>query len=138
MVLGGGCGTVSKGKGTQPVTILGAWRLVYQQSNGQKMPDEKTASRLSGRMFFSEERMHYTVELVGFDYEFAYRINPATQPATIDLELLNTPDGARQQARGIYELTEKSLKLCYSTEARPKGFTAEKGSSNWLLVLKRI
>jgi hypothetical protein len=34
--LGFGCATGADRKAAEPVTILGAWQLVYQQSNGQK------------------------------------------------------------------------------------------------------
>src|SRR5260221_9983455 len=67
--------------------LQGTWELIYQQINGKKLPDEKTAKRFHGKAVFVGGKFRYTVELPGFDFEFAYKLNPDHQPKEIDLRL---------------------------------------------------
>ena len=47
--------------------MRGTWPLVYQEMNGQKVPDEKAAEMLHGKMVFTGDKIHYSAELQGFD-----------------------------------------------------------------------
>jgi uncharacterized protein (TIGR03067 family) len=119
--------------------LQGTWQLVYQQSNGKKLPDEKTAEMLHGKMVFDRSTLRYTVELPGFDFEFAYKPYPNRQPKVVDMQLINTSDkkGIGQKCFGIYLLEKDNLKICYNKTERPTDFDAGEGSHNVLIVLKR-
>jgi uncharacterized protein (TIGR03067 family) len=134
-----GCGTKKTSADLDTERLQGAWDLVYQQISGKKVPDENGAALFHGRMVFIGNKIHYTVELPGFDFEFAYNLQPNQQPKAIDLEITNTPDkkGIKQKFLGIYLLEHDSLKICYNKTERPTGFNAEEGSHNVLIVLKR-
>ena len=124
---------------TEMAKLQGTWRLVYQQSNGKKLPDEKTAEMFHGKMTFAGDRIRYTVDLPGFDFEITYMLHPDQQPKAIDLEVKGTSDkeGIGQKFSGIYIIEGDSLTICYSTTARPQGFSAGEGSPNTLIALKR-
>ena len=119
--------------------LQGTWQLVYQQMNGKKLPDEETAKMFHGQMVFAGDKIHYSVELPGFDFAFAYKLRPEVTPKTIDLELIDTVDkqGIGQKTFGIYSLERDTLKICHSKGVRPKDFDAGDGSHNMLIVLKR-
>ena len=88
-------------------------------------------------MVFKGERVRYTVQLPGFDFEFAYKLDPTKKPKAIDLEFTSTPDrkGIGMKFQGIYALDGDDLRICYDAEKRPTEFTG-KGKST-LVVLKR-
>src|ERR1043165_7718379 len=132
-------GTNQDSNVTDEQKLQGTWQLVYQQSNGQKLPDEMAAEMFHGRMVFAGDKVRYTVELPGFDLQFSYKLNSEQQPKAIDLELVHTPDdrGIGVKMLGIYLLEGKTLKICYNKSARPTDFSAGEGSQNTLVVLKR-
>ena len=120
--------------------IQGAWRLIYQQSQGNKLPDEKTAEMFHGQITFDgNNKMHYTVELPGFDFEFSYKLDTSRQPKWIDMSLINTPKNGNNVTKllGIYQLGENTLDICYGITNRPIAFSADAGSDNVLIRLKR-
>jgi uncharacterized protein (TIGR03067 family) len=120
--------------------IQGIWRLVYQESAGRRLPDEKTAEMFHGQMVFTKDKVHYTAELPGFDFEFAYRLNTRQQPPAIDLKLINVSDknNIGQSYLGIYHLKGDTLEICYGRTNRPVAFESHTGSNNNVLIhLKR-
>ena len=119
--------------------LQGTWHLVYQQINGTKLPDEKMAVMFHGKLVFAGNKIRYTVELQGFDFEFAYKLHPELHPKAIDLELTDTADkkDIGQKTFGIYVLENDTLRICHSKIQRPTGFTAGEGSHNALIVLER-
>ena len=119
--------------------LQGEWKLVYQEMDGKKLPDEKQAEMFHGTMDFAGDRSHYSVELPGFDFRFSYKLHPDQHPKGIDLTLTETRDGKGegQTMLGIYRLKEGTLEICHSRTNRPTDFTAGKGSHHVLIVLKR-
>lgn len=65
-------------------------------------------------------------------------INPDSKPKTIDFYIIED-NGKRVDLQGIYELNQRSRKLCFAAKekGRPKVFEAPKGSGNILLELER-
>ncbi|MGA2543687.1 MAG: TIGR03067 domain-containing protein [Verrucomicrobiota bacterium] len=139
MVLGAGCMPGRNSAEREKGKLQGIWLLEYQQSNGKKLPDEKTAKMFHGKMEFACDAIRYTVELPGFDFKFVYKLYPDQQPKAIDLQLTDTSDkrGIGQTFFGIYILESDTLKICYNKTTRPTGFDAEGKSNNWLIALKR-
>lgn len=119
--------------------LQGEWKLVYQEMNGKKIPDEKQAEMFHGMMEFTGETIHYSVELPGFDFRLSYKLHPDWNPKGIDLTLTKTPDGKGEGKRtvGIYRLKEGTLEICHSETNRPTNFTGAEGTHQVLIVLKR-
>ena len=133
-----GCRAEKNSASSDTDKLQGTWELVYQQINGKKLPDEKAAEMFHGKAVFAGDKFRYTVELPGFDFEFAYKLNPEHQPKEIDLRLTDSADkqGIGQEFFGIYRLHDDKLEICYSKTKRPVDFNAGEGSRNQLIVLK--
>lgn len=119
--------------------LQGKWKLVYQEMDGKKLPDERQAEMFHGAMVFAGNRIHYSVELPGFDFKFSYKLHFDEYPKGIDLVLTETPDGkgVGQTMLGIYRLDGGTLEICHSRTNRPTDFSAGAGSHHVLIVLKR-
>jgi uncharacterized protein (TIGR03067 family) len=138
-ILAFGCAPQRQAAPSDLEKLQGTWRLVYQEMNGKKLPDENAAEMFHGKLVFAGDKIHYTVELQGFDFEFSYALRPDQNPKAIDLQLTNTVDkrGVGMKTFGIYLLQDDSLKICHSKTNRPTDFNAGEGSHNTLIVLKR-
>jgi uncharacterized protein (TIGR03067 family) len=139
LALSTGCQDKKNSASSDMDRLQGTWQLVYQQVDGKKLPDEKTAEMFRGKMVFAGDKIRYSAELQGFDFEFAYRLHPDQQPKGIDLELTDTSDkqSIGQKTFGIYRLENDALKICHSKTKPPTDFNAEEGSHNVLIVLRR-
>jgi uncharacterized protein (TIGR03067 family) len=126
MVFGTGCTPEKNSANLEMEKLQGTWQLLYQQMNGKKLPDEKTAEMLHGKMVFTGDKIRYTVELPGCDFEIAYKLRPDQKPKAIDLQLTGTVDkkGIGLKTFGIYLLQEDTLKICHSKTNRPTDFNA--------------
>ncbi|MCX6896766.1 MAG: TIGR03067 domain-containing protein [Verrucomicrobia bacterium] len=139
ILLGAGCTAEKSSAKLETKKLQGTWQLIYQEGNGKKLPDEKTAEMLHGKMVFAGDKIHYSVELQGFDFEFAYKLHSDHELKEIDLQLTKTVDkqGIGMKTFGVYRLEDDTLKICYSKTNRPADFNAGEGSHNTLIVLKR-
>ena len=119
--------------------LQGTWKLVYQKMDAKKLPNEQQAEMFHGKMVIHGDKIHYSVELQGFDFRFSYKLHPDQHPKGIDLRLTKTPDGrgVGQTLLGIYHLQEGTLEICHSKTNRPTDFSAGEGSHNVLILLKR-
>jgi uncharacterized protein (TIGR03067 family) len=119
--------------------MQGAWRLIYQQASGRKIPDEKTAEVCDAKMVFTNDRIQYTAQLPGFDFEFVYQLHTNQNPKAIDLQVVYSLDkrAIGSQSYGIYLLEGRTLKICHSKTKRPITFEAGEGTDNRLIVLRR-
>lgn len=131
--------TCAVGKDLESSDLQGTWKLVYQESGGKKLPDEKTAEMYHGKMVFRGSEIQYTVELPGFDFRFSFLLHSNKQPTGIDLKLVETKDGkgTGKMMLGICRLEGDTLKICYNAAKRPTEFAAAEGSDNMLIVLKK-
>lgn len=139
ILLGTGCTAEKNSAKLEMEKLQGTWQLVYQQINDKKLPDEKTAEMLEGKMVFAGDKIRYTVDLPGFDFEFTYKLHPDQLPKAIDLQLTAPLDkqGIGLKTFGIYLLEDDTLKICHSKTNRPTDFNAGEGLHNTLIVLKR-
>src|SRR5438874_2549728 len=105
-LLGMGCMSEKDSANSDVQKLQGTWQLVYQQMDGKKLPDEGAARMFHGKLVFVGDKFHYSVELPGFDFEFAYKLHPEQQPRAIDLQLTQTADkkGVGERTFGIYAL----------------------------------
>ena len=111
-----GCSNGRKSAELEYGKLEGTWLLVYQESNGQKLPDEKTAEMFHGKMVFKGRKIHYSAELPGFDFAFNYELRPAKVPKEVDLEIVSTSDepDAGHKSFGIYTFEDGKLKICHN------------------------
>ncbi|MGI8965360.1 MAG: hypothetical protein ACR2H1_04635 [Limisphaerales bacterium] len=73
--------------------------------NGPKVPDEKAVEMFHGKMVFTGDKIHYTVELPGFDMQLAYKLHPDQQPKAIDLELADILDKKGDRTEILWNLS---------------------------------
>jgi uncharacterized protein (TIGR03067 family) len=62
-----------------------------------------------------------------------------TDPKKKTIDITVAEQGQKEVMKGVYKINGDELKVCHSRpgQGRPKDFTAEKGSGNTLIVLKR-
>lgn len=115
--------------------IEGTWRIVTLEINGNKSSDED-AKKLSvvnspdGVWSLLSEGKEVAKGTNSFD--------PSKKPKTIDFTI--TEGGGKGNMHlGIYELGEKSRKLCFapSGKDRPTEFTSTPGSEHILVTFQR-
>lgn len=142
--------------------ILGSWRGVAAEVNGQPMPRELielmkptltfTADKMVGKpqgtvpkplLDFAVARgmlPKETAAVIETGAEGIYHLDPAKAPREIDFTILGA---IKKTALGIYQLDGDTLKLCLSIDParvseRPKDFAAKAGEMRVVLTLRRL
>jgi uncharacterized protein (TIGR03067 family) len=115
--------------------IEGTWRIIALEVNGNKAPGEDAKS------LTVVNSPDGTWSLRSKDREIsrgASSIDPMKKPSTIDFEVTEGP-GKNDQHLGIYELGEKTRKLCFAPPGkdRPTEFSSTPGSGYVLVTLER-
>jgi uncharacterized protein (TIGR03067 family) len=123
-------------------SLIGSWRVVSLEANGQKFPAEAT----------KELRFIFTAEAAtrkrGDKAESGagYRLDPSKSPKWIDMT--GEKEGKPHMVPGLYWLEGDSLKLCFRTDykkdgkltdapPRPTRLDGGEGSEQVLMVLTR-
>ena len=115
--------------------IEGTWRIIALEINGNKSNNED-AKKLSvvngpdGAWSLLSEGKEIAKGTNSFD--------PTKKPKTIDFTITEA-GGKRNGHLGIYELGEKSRKLCFAPAGkdRPTEFTSTTGSEHILVTFER-
>jgi uncharacterized protein (TIGR03067 family) len=115
--------------------LEGAWKVVSREVDGTKVPDEEikklTLNIAAGgkAALLSDGTAVAKADLTVF---------PAKKPKEIDL-LLGEGENKGKIARGIYELKDDMLRICYAQPGRdrPTEFSSKPGSGNTLTFYKR-
>jgi uncharacterized protein (TIGR03067 family) len=115
--------------------LEGTWKVVSREVDGQKVPDEEikklTLNIAAGgkAALLSEGTAIATADVTVF---------PAKKPKEIDL-LFGQGENKGKTARGIYELKDDTLRICYAQPGRdrPTEFASKPGSGNTLAFYKR-
>jgi len=116
--------------------LRGTWQAEASERGG------KPASDVLGDQFiFSRDDL--TVHRNGRSHlKGIFRLDPSKTPKQIDLIVTQSPDGMwdGQTLHGIYELEGNQLRWCSSlpNHPRPQGFSPVTGSSQTLMVLRRV
>ncbi len=119
--------------------LQGTWDIVEVVNNGAQVAQDPTRR---GQVVFNGAMM--TVQESPDEAEprkFQFTLYPREKPKAIDM---TTQNGEYQGSLNgaIYELEGDTLKLCApnspDVDERPMQFKSEEGSSNVLLILKRV
>lgn len=115
--------------------IQGTWRVVSVEVNGEKTTpnDGETSTVVNGPD--GTWTLHENGKLAG---KGTSTIDPTKKPKTIDFTVTDG-DGKGEQFVGIYELGEKTRKLCFIPRGldRPTDFSAPFGSDRVLITFER-
>lgn len=111
-------------KGKAP-NITGSYKLVSGKKDGQPISDEAKKGS------FTIDAKSITISDGEGKFVISYKLNAATKPVGIDMEIQEapTPDAKGMKGYGILELQGDTLKLAYAMEKenRPKDFKGDKG-----------
>lgn len=115
--------------------IEGTWRIVALEINGNKAREE------DARKLSVVNGPEGTWRLLSEGKEVARGTNsfdPTQKPKTIDFTITEG-EGKGNVYQGIYELGEKTRKLCFAPPGkdRPTEFTAPSGSEHVLVIFER-
>lgn len=109
----------------------GTWWTVSMERDGRTIP----AKELKGRRVIIKEDKYIIFDGDKILQRGTFKLDPSTTPRQID----TTPTTGRNAGKtdkGIYELKDGVLKLCYAPpgEPRPEEFSAEEGTGRWLTI----
>ncbi|PAY16788.1 hypothetical protein CKO51_24925 [Rhodopirellula sp. SM50] len=110
--------------------IQGTWQVTYSEDGGRIAPQE-----MLKEIRFVIDEQNLTTEIGGRKSVSTYKLDPSTNPKSIDL----TENGRTKQA--IYDLVGDTLRICIaeSGEQRPTAFDSQPNSANDIvLILKRV
>jgi uncharacterized protein (TIGR03067 family) len=109
--------------------IEGTWRIVTFEDNGKKRDTEKVTivNGSDGTWSFRQDGKEIS--------KGTSTIDPTKKPKTIDFTITKG-EGEGIQGLGIYELGEKTRKICFG-EKRPTEFSSKVGSGQVLITFER-
>jgi uncharacterized protein (TIGR03067 family) len=117
--------------------LQGTWKVLKATKEGESKSDEDLKKL---QVVIAGDKLTFKDGNQGRDETFAFTIDPAQKPATIDLTIEKAKlTTAKQTIKGIYELDKDTLKICVGLEGdkRPTEFKSGEKSGTALLVLER-
>jgi uncharacterized protein (TIGR03067 family) len=108
--------------------LQGTWTLVSGKSDGKELPKE-----IAAKLKLVVEKDKFSIKNDDSEEPATVTLDPGQKPASIDIK-----QGKEDPVKGIYELKDDELKLCWATagKERPKEFESNK-EGVILFVLKR-
>ncbi|VTR98235.1 unnamed protein product [Gemmata massiliana] len=125
------CLLQSAARADDKIDLAGKYTLVAGKKNGADV--DETAKKAT----YTATEDKFTISGGDVKFVMKYRLDTAVTPATIDMEIVEGPDGTKgSKALGIVELKDGTLKLAYSVEKdkRAKDF---EGKSGYYFELKK-
>jgi uncharacterized protein (TIGR03067 family) len=115
--------------------LEGTWKTASREVDGKKVPDEEVKKITLTIGAGGKAALLSDGTAIG---KADLTVNPAKKPKEIDL-LLTEGENKGKTARGIYELSADTLRVCYAAPGkdRPTEFSSKPGSGNTLSVYKR-
>lgn len=114
-------------------SLIGTWKYVSSTKDGVTSDAEALKSQ---SVVIAEDKLTLKGEAT---FVLKYELDEKAAPATMKLEITDSPFGAGAKAGAIVEFDGKKLKFCYGTagEKAPEKFESPAGSTNRLLVLEK-
>jgi uncharacterized protein (TIGR03067 family) len=115
--------------------LQGTWKMVALEINGERV----AADRFQGTLLVIKGNT-YTTKIKGKSYAATFTLNPAKKPRHIDMTFADGPNKGKV-ARGVYELTKDTFKLCRAQapeKKRPGKLATHAYSGLFLVVWKRV
>jgi uncharacterized protein (TIGR03067 family) len=114
--------------------IEGTWRIVSLEVNGNKAPDEEARKLTVVNGADGTWRLRKEDQEIG---KGTSTFDPTKKPKTIDLF---SDDDGNAKYLGIYELGEKTRKLCFAPagKERPTEFSSTSGNEHILVMFERV
>lgn len=132
-LLVGLCGCARRAQDESFKAFQGTWDVVSLDKGGTKFE----AARLKPTVVFEKDRFQMRVG-DGILEDFVIRVDASKTSGEIEFVYLTGADQGRSEL-GIFELEEKTLKLCKAEvgKSRPAELAAKKGMSWTFIVLRR-
>jgi uncharacterized protein (TIGR03067 family) len=115
--------------------LEGTWTYVSGMKSGEKSAEDA----LKGTVTVTKDT--FTLQSPMAKFVIAYKLDAEKSPATIDMEIKESPFGAGAKAEGIIAVKGDEVRICYVTAdsggKRPTKFESTKDNSAFLFVLKR-
>jgi uncharacterized protein (TIGR03067 family) len=115
--------------------ILGKYTFTSGEKYG-KAVDAETLKKAT----FEIEKDKLIMPTPEGKFVFSYKIDAATEPMGIDLEITDGPVGKDMKSKGIIKVDGETVTICYPVEpdaARPKEFKSDEKAKTMLFVLKK-
>lgn len=123
-------------EGSDEEKFQGTWTITLMEKRGEKQPEEKLKDL---RVVIEGDSMCF--KMGGQDGERAtIKLDPSLKPKAIDLQPATPGKKETRPSRGIYELKDDTLKLCWRKEGgeRPTEFASKADDRDLvLMILKR-
>jgi uncharacterized protein (TIGR03067 family) len=108
----------------------GTWKVTSIESEGRALPPD-TVKEVDMKFTFAPNGNLVETASAGVKKEGNYSIDFSKKPKEINLSL------AGKEAKGIYELTGDTLKICIGETDRPTEFATKKDVKSALFTLQR-
>ena len=123
-------------EGTDAEKFQGTWTITVMEKRGEKQPEEKLKDLRA-----VIEGDSFRLKMGDQEGERAtIKLDPSKTPKAIDLQPATPGRKETRPSRGIYELKDDTLKLCWRKEGgeRPTDFATKAGDRDLvLMILKR-
>jgi uncharacterized protein (TIGR03067 family) len=119
--------------------LQGTWIVEKQESKGKDASEPDTSTNIVIKGNTLTWTRTYAKKNQATFVEYTYNLDPAKDPSEMDF-VQKLPDGSKGSDRlAIYFLDGDNLKICEGPPdgKRPKKFTSDKDSENYLMILKR-
>ena len=117
-----------------PTKLVGTYTYVSGERDGKKVDPDNLKK---GTVEITKETI--TLKSDQGNFVIKYKLDAKKNPASLEMEITEGPQGVGVKTGGIIALKGDELKLCYAAMGGdpPKEFTAKEGSGNHYFVLKK-
>jgi uncharacterized protein (TIGR03067 family) len=114
--------------------LQGTWNVVKYVNDGKDESPEADSPEI-----MTVKGAHYDLKRKADSYRGDLKVDATKSPGTIDATFYDTEDKQLGEALGIYKLAGDEWTVVWNdgSDERPKTFSAEKGSRNRMIVLKK-
>ena len=117
-----------------PAKLVGTYTYVSGERDGKKVDADNLKK---GTVEITKDTI--TLKSDQGNFVIKYKLDAKKDPASLEMEITEGPQGVGVKTGGIIALKGDELKLCYAAMGGdpPKDFSAKEGSGNHYFVLKK-